>query len=102
MLANYQAYNKLFKDRLTPLIEAEWAATVLSKRTTEEERAEKIPQIPIDFRNNVLKKMLGAEPLEVREQVEAWRQAQRAPIENAKDETEEETVRFDKAEEYHK
>lgn len=103
MLATYQAYNKMFKTRLTPIIEEEWVASVLSKRHTEEERALRVPQVPIDFRNNVLKRLLKAEPPEVHKQVEVWRQAQRAPVEDVElEETEEETLRFNKADEYHK
>lgn len=62
-----------------------------------------MPQVPIDFRNKALKRMLEAEPPEVHEQVEVWRQAQRAPIEGIEaieDETMEETVGFNKANEY--
>lgn len=105
LLATYQAYNKIFKDRLTPIIEAEWLSSILAKRNTEEERALKVPQVPINFRNKAVKRMLEAEPPEVHEQVEAWRQARRAPIEDIEyieAETMEETVNFSKADEYQK
>lgn len=101
MLAPYQAYSRMFKERLGPIIDTEWAVDVILKRGVEEEEtAAKIPPVPINFRNTVLKRLLKAEPPEIHEEIEEWRRG-KPDKEGGDDEADEETARFAKAEKYH-
>lgn len=101
MLAAYQAYSQMFKDRLEPIIQQEWIAHTLGKRT-EEEKAKPIPRAPMTFRNEVAKRLLAKEPQEVQAQVEKWRQDERDRDKKVEDEDDEEAQRLSTNKRYHK
>lgn len=88
----------MYKSRVGPIIQKQWTDSVLLTRYTEEEKARPIPAVPISFRNANLSKMLRAEPTEVQDGVEVWRQAQRSPIVIEGDE--DDAVRLNKASKY--
>lgn len=92
----------MFKPRLGPIIDQEWAAAVTLQRLTEEDKLKPIPAVPINFRNAALKRMLEGESPEIKAEVEAWRQAQRNL--DIKDEgvEDEDTRRLAAANQYHK
>lgn len=101
MLAPYQAYSRMFNERLGPIISTEWEVDVALKRSAEEdETLTKIPPVPINFRNSVLKRLLQAEPPEIHEAIEEWRKGK--PVKDGiEEEANEDTARFAKAEQYH-
>lgn len=93
----------MHKKRLGPIIDKKWANSVLSPRDTEDGKAKPIPAVPISFRNTTLIQLLEVEPPAVQADVEVWRQAQQQTEEATnKDEVDEETIRFNKANIYHK
>ncbi|KAF7976044.1 hypothetical protein HWV62_7950 [Athelia sp. TMB] len=102
MLAAYQAYHSMFKDRLEPIIKQEWIDSVMSERLTEEAKAKPIPPIPINFRNAASKRMLQEEPADVQNEVDEWRRAQRNNSSKVEDEGDEEAQRLRIANRYHK
>lgn len=106
MLAPYQAYSRLYQERLGPLINKEWADSVSSQRATEEDsgQVKPIPPVPINFRNATLKRLLLAEPPEIRAEIEEWRKAEHGirPSVEASEVLEEDDARFEKAEQYHR
>lgn len=81
----------------------QWADSVISSRRTAEENAKPIPAVPINFRNAALIKLLEAEPPSVQAEVEVWRQAQQQADElKDEEDLDEEALRLQKANIYHK
>lgn len=102
LLSIYHAYSAMFKLRLGPIIDKEWADAVMSQRLAEEDKLKSIPAVPINFRNAALKRMLADESTEVKAQVEAWRQAQRTLEIKDEGDDDEVTRRLAVANRYHK
>lgn len=102
LLSVCHAYSAMFKTRLGPIIDQNWANSVISERLTEEEKAKPIPAVPINFRNTALKRMLADEPQEIHDEVETWRQAQRNKDVKEQGDDNEETCRLAVANQYHK
>lgn len=100
----------MFKERVGPIIDKEWAASVLEKRAVEEDEtlpkppdeATRMPPVPISFRNSVLKRLLKAEPSEIHEEIEVWRKAHHVVKCSNEDESAEDDGKFEKADGYHR
>lgn len=92
----------MHKGRVGPIIDQEWANSILSERHTDEQKALPMPPVPIAFRNATLKRLLQDEPPSVQAEVEAWRQAKRSAEVKAEGEVDEEAVRLETAEQYHR
>lgn len=96
----------MFKDRLAPIVEQEWAKSVNEKRLTDEEKSEPIPKIPINFWNASIKSMLAEESDEVRAEVEAWRDSKQQDklddLKSKADGVESESEETSMAEKYHR
>ena len=101
MLADYQAYSSMFKSRLEPIIQQEWQAQILAERLTDDDKAKRIPPVPLNFRNKTLRRLLAEEPQEIREEVDTWRRAQRKNEVKVEIE-DEEAQRLAAAAQYHK
>lgn len=101
LLAPYQAYGRMFKDHVGPIINKEWDAYVLTQQDSAEDEAPQIPPVPINVRNATLKRLLHAEPPQIHAEVEVWRKAHLVPKGSNEDKSADECVRFDKAEQYH-
>lgn len=103
MLAPYQAYGRMNKKDVGVIIDKEWSDKVISQRHTEDERVKPVPQVPIDFRNSVLKCLLAAEPADVQDAVDVWRRANRPgeKEDSKKEGSVEGDDKFDQAESYY-
>ncbi|KAF7982531.1 hypothetical protein HWV62_28154 [Athelia sp. TMB] len=78
MLALYQVYGQMNKERLVPIISKEWADKVMSGEHTDNEKAKLLAKVPIDFWNSALRRTFNAEPADVQKAVDVWRRENRA------------------------
>ncbi|KAF7967411.1 hypothetical protein HWV62_34381 [Athelia sp. TMB] len=102
LLSITHAYNALHKERLGPIIIQEWTESVISGRTTDEEKSKPVPPVPINFRNAMLKRMFAEESADVKTEVEAWRQARHANDAKKEEGDDEESRRLATANRYHR
>jgi hypothetical protein len=73
-LAAYQAYQSLYKQKVSSTVNAEWPDEWRADPERDKNRKDDDPPPPpIQFRNKVAKQLLAAESDEVKAQVEAFR-----------------------------
>lgn len=94
----------MFNERVGPVIEKEWANSVLSQRDneTDDDEPTRIPPVPIHFRNAALKRLLNAEPSVVHAEVDIWRKAHHGINNSVAEPADDDDMRFDAAERYHR